>query len=348
LSQTFNLTVTAQSCNYFVDPLSKNVTADGGGVLVLISTGKSCSWAAASNVSWITVSGSSSGTGSGAVQLQVAQNPEGAARTGTIAIAGQTFVVNQDAAQLNGPRITDGIANAASWVSATSGIARGAYIAIMGSGLGPTQPATSPGYPIPVSLGDGAVSVNIVQSNAKAQAYLKFVSSSQINAILPSTLAAGAADISVTYNGVTGSPVRVQIVDSSFGIFYRTDGNNAAGIVQNVASATDYPLNMAGTPAKPGQIIVIWGTGLGPISTADNVAPPGGDLTTAVEITIGGKPAVRTYSGRAPGFAGVDNIYAVLPADVSLGCYVPLVVKVGGVASNTVMIAISADGKPCQ
>jgi uncharacterized protein (TIGR03437 family) len=95
--------------------------------------------------------------------------------------------------------------------------------------------------------------------------------------------------------------------------------------------------------------VILWGTGLGPIAGADNVAPGAGDLAAVpVEIMVGGKAARRIYAGRQPETAAVDNVYFVVPEDVPLGCYVPVELKAGGIAANPVVISITATGGPCQ
>jgi regulation of enolase protein 1 (concanavalin A-like superfamily) len=60
---------------------------------VTVTTGSWCSWTAASNDSWLTV-GTSAGTGSGPVAISVPVN-NGAERTGTATIAGQTYTATQ-------------------------------------------------------------------------------------------------------------------------------------------------------------------------------------------------------------------------------------------------------------
>ena len=59
-----------------------------------MTTQTDCTWSAASNPTWVTISSGASGTGSGRVQLSVAENT-GDARSGTLVIAGQTVTVNQ-------------------------------------------------------------------------------------------------------------------------------------------------------------------------------------------------------------------------------------------------------------
>ncbi|MCX6616678.1 MAG: hypothetical protein NTZ98_11360, partial [Acidobacteria bacterium] len=57
-------------------------------------------------------------------------------------------------------------------------------------------------------------------------------------------------------------------------------------------------------------------------------------------VTIGGVPAVVSYSGLAPGFVGLYQVNAQVPANAPSGTAVPVVVNVGGVASNAVTLAI--------
>jgi uncharacterized protein (TIGR03437 family) len=154
--------------------------------------------------------------------------------------------------------------------------------------------------------------------------------------------------VTVTYNGVSSPPIALNVVGTSLGIFFQ--GSNVA-IAQNVNSATDYPLNQPSTPAKPGQIVVLWGTGMGAIGGADNVAPgsAAGDMTgVPVAITVGGVAAQRLYAGRQSETAGVDVIYFAVPQGVAFGCQVPVAVTAGGVAANATVIAVTADGGACR
>lgn len=84
------------SCAYSILPTSASFTSTGGTASVSVMAGTGCGWTAASNDSWITITSGSSGTGNGSVNYSVAANA-GAARSGTMTIAGQTFTVNQSA-----------------------------------------------------------------------------------------------------------------------------------------------------------------------------------------------------------------------------------------------------------
>jgi hypothetical protein len=94
------LTVTQQplACLYTVSPLAATVPAAGGpGPSITVTAPAGCAWTAASNDAWLTITAGASGTGPGVVDFDVAANA-GAARSGTLTIAGQTFTVTQDAA----------------------------------------------------------------------------------------------------------------------------------------------------------------------------------------------------------------------------------------------------------
>jgi hypothetical protein len=85
---------TAPGCTYTIQPASASIAAAGGTANVTIQAGAACSWSAASNASWLSVSGTAVGAGNGSVTISAAANP-GGARTGTMTIAGQTFTVTQ-------------------------------------------------------------------------------------------------------------------------------------------------------------------------------------------------------------------------------------------------------------
>jgi hypothetical protein len=86
------------SCTFTIAPTSESIAAAGGPgtAIAVTASGGTCSWTASSNVSWTVTSGAS-GSGNGSVGFNVAANT-GAARNGTLTIAGQTFTANQAAA----------------------------------------------------------------------------------------------------------------------------------------------------------------------------------------------------------------------------------------------------------
>jgi len=83
-------------CTGSVTPVSFAVDAIATSRTVSVIAGTACSWTATTTASWITVT-SASGSGIGSVTFSVAANTTGAARTGTLTIAGQTVTVIQAA-----------------------------------------------------------------------------------------------------------------------------------------------------------------------------------------------------------------------------------------------------------
>ena len=186
------------------------------------------------------------------------------------------------------------------------------------------------------------------QGSTVGQAYLTFVSAGQITAILPSNTPLGSVQVTVAYNGNAGAPATINVVTTALGIF-SSAGGKGPGVVQNWISGANEPINTISMAAKPQQIGIIWATGMGPVAGADNTPPAGANMTgIPVRVLVGGQPATLLYAGRAPNFSAVDNVYFIVPQGVPLGCYVPLQVSAGGVWSNTVTIAVSADGSHCK
>lgn len=235
-----------------------------------------------------------------------------------------------------------GVVNAASFRTG-AGIAQGSVFTIFGASMGPGGGLATPGYPLGAWLSD--VTVRVTQGAITKNAIPLYVSAGQINAIMPSDAPLGDAQLQVLYAGFPSAPVTAKVLPVSFQFFLTGDQN--AGIFQNVVSATDYRLNTLSAPARSGQIVIGWGTGLGAGSGSDSLSPQGISLPVDVQVTVGGKPAKVTYKGRAPTFAGVDNIYFVVPDDAPAGCRIPVQVRAGGVDSEPVTLAISAGG-PCQ
>jgi glucose/arabinose dehydrogenase len=85
-------------CTFDIAPTSQSVAANGATGSVTVSAGAGCGWTAAANASWLHVTSGASGSGNGNVGYGVDANTSASPRTGTMAIAGQTFTVNQAAA----------------------------------------------------------------------------------------------------------------------------------------------------------------------------------------------------------------------------------------------------------
>jgi hypothetical protein len=83
------------ACTFDVNPSNPITSGAGGGSGTLkVNTASTCAWTASASASWIQVS-AAGGTGSGQVDYQIAPNPAGSERTGSISIAGTTLSVTQ-------------------------------------------------------------------------------------------------------------------------------------------------------------------------------------------------------------------------------------------------------------
>jgi uncharacterized protein (TIGR03437 family) len=350
--QTFTVTQAAAvvACSYSISPTTNTMSAQGGSssIAIAVTAGSSCSWTgsvSSSASSWLHLGSTTSGTGTGTVGYSADANTSTVSRSGTITVAGLTFTLTQaGGASATAPSIAQGgIVNAIS--NQAGGIAQGSMFSIYGSNLGPAASWTAYQFPIPDN--QNGVTVSIAQGSTTLRAYLLYVQANQINAIMPSNTPLGTVQVTVSYNGLIGAAAPVTIVRTSVGINSSAYGSGP-GIIKNYISAANQPYNTASTPAKPGQVEIAVGTGLGPIATPDNVSPPAGAPTTPVQVWVGGIQANVSYSGRAPGNAGQDQFNFTVPSNAPLGCSVPLQVTAGGTWSNTVRIAISSDGSHCQ
>ena len=251
-----------------------------------------------------------------------------------------------------------GVVNAAGFMPpprAGSAIAQGSVFSIFGAGLGPDPGVMAPEPPLLPSLAGVSVRV-FTPAGDSLGALLLYAGATQINAIMPSGTATGLNFVSVTYAGGTSSAVPIKVVRSSFGVFARRlpapAGSSRPGprlaVVQNVMGNGELQLNGPETPARPGQTITLWGTGLGAAAGSDAIPSAARQSATLVEVDVGGQAAQVSYSGRSPCCPGVDQINLQIPNDVPLGCFVPLSVRVrGAVYSNVEPISISADGARC-
>ncbi len=93
---TINQAAAPSPCTYNLSATSANVAATPNNGSVNVTAATSCQWTAASNVTWVSITGGASGTGNGTVSYSVTAN-SGAARNGTLTIAGNTYTINQAA-----------------------------------------------------------------------------------------------------------------------------------------------------------------------------------------------------------------------------------------------------------
>ncbi len=252
---------------------------------------------------------------------------------------------------------TDGIVSAASYLPSgfpNSGIAQGSIFIVFGSGMGPAAIVQNNAFPLQEKL--GGTSVDVTVNGTTTHALMIYTVAGQVAAILPSATPTGDGTLTVTYNGSASDPAPIHVIKNGFGIFTINQAGTGPAVatfadysvVTLIATGTDRPQTLA-RPAKPGEVLILWGTGLGAVTGVDESQPAvGGDMKNlAATVFVGGKSAQIQYKGRSPGSAGLDQINFKVPAGVT-GCFVPVAVQAGGVLSNFGSIAISTDGKTCK
>jgi hypothetical protein len=97
--RTFTVSQAAavQVCTYALSPTRQQVPPNGGTFSVQITTQPACGWTAESRDSWITLTSSSTGSGSGILHYEVDGGLLLGSRTGEIEIAGRILFVDQSA-----------------------------------------------------------------------------------------------------------------------------------------------------------------------------------------------------------------------------------------------------------
>lgn len=167
-------------------------------------------------------------------------------------------------------------------------------------------------------------------------AYIAYVSPTQINALAPN-VAAGTATVMVTNSGLTSKAVDAQIQSEQPAFFQW--GNYAVATRQDFSLAVKNG-TFPGTntvAAKPGDVIILWGTGFGPVSPAvpAGIETPSNttyNTATLVTVTVGSQSATVYGAALAPGYAGLYQIAIQIPAGLSNGDY-PVVATINGAAS---------------
>ncbi len=211
------------------------------------------------------------------------------------------------------PRIgAGGIANGAAFQAGA--MAPGTIISIFGENMATTtQQATV--LPLPIEIAGTRVMVNNVP------APLFFVSPGQINAQVPFEVAGiTPVNVVVQVSGQTSAPEPLQIAATSPGIFtVPSVGSGPGAIIDASTFQTIAPLP-GGAPARPGQVVAIFCTGLGqtnpPLASgaAGATSEPLNRTVQAATVTIGGQNATVSFSGAAPGFAALYQINAMVPS----------------------------------
>ncbi len=195
-----------------------------------------------------------------------------------------------------------------------------------------TWPRTAPAN----SSGPGAVSVTI---NGVA-APLWYVSPTQINGQIPFETALGTATAVITVNGSPAGQINFPVVAAAPDVI--TQNGSTQAVAQNASEG--YTINSPTSPAHPGDIEVVWLSGIGqtnpPVATAA-AAPstaPFAMVNYPYQITLNGEPVTVYFLGYAPGLTADVQANIAIPTDQTGD--LPLVVTVNGQSSVPTIISV--------
>ncbi len=219
------------------------------------------------------------------------------------------------------------IFNAASYAPITNSVAPGEFVTIFGLGLSSSTLGAQT-LPLPQTLGQTSVTVN------GRPAPLLYVSSTQINLLVPFATIESYATFQVSNNHTLSNSVTVYTSPTAPGVFTLTGLNGVnytAGIGPAAVTHLDYSLVTPTNPAVAGEILVLYLTGLGAVTppVEDGAAGPSNPPSTAIEsasigVDIFDSAGVDTtanvsFAGLAPFFAGVNQINFTVPMGVASG-----------------------------
>jgi uncharacterized protein (TIGR03437 family) len=169
---------------------------------------------------------------------------------------------------------------------------------------------------------------------------VQYVSSTRIQVLTPPDLGLGTVSVQVTNSNGTSAAVSVTSQQFAPGFFEWLNS-------QPVATHVDFTDAMKnGTysgfttvPAAPGEYIILWGSGFGPT----NPATPNGTVvpstatyfvTTIPTLTLNGQTMTYYATALAPGFVGLYQVVAQVPASTPNGDW-PVIATVNGISSPT-------------
>ena len=238
------------------------------------------------------------------------------------------FAINSSAS--GNPAITPGGVGDAARGGAV--VARGGLASIYGTNLAAST--TKPGV-VPVSTYLGGVQVSV----GGRYAPIMFISPKQINFQVPfETPVSSGVPVIVTRDGVASSPVNVTVADYAPAVFVYGNAPDPIAVHANGSLIT------AANPAAAGEVIVVYGTGVGKLSPFE---PETGDspiitarATLTPTVTVGGSNAPVLFAGLTSGFVGLAQFNIQLPNPLPGGGSLPLVISFGSASSQPVNIAV--------
>jgi len=234
-----------------------------------------------------------------------------------------------------------------------SQLAQGSIAVAYGRNMGPANLVIASTLPWPTTL--SGTSAQIEAGGQTINLPIYYTSATQVAFLVPSNTPAGGGNIRVTYNGQTSATFAIGTLQSNLGIFtVNSQGSGAAivtypdySLVSRTRAANCGGPNTNCGAANPGQTLILWATGLGPVTGNESATPQPGDMTNVpLRLWIGGQSAEIVYRGRSGCCVGEDQIVFVVPDNVS-GCSVPIVAQINNAISNYATMAIAPAGSTC-
>jgi uncharacterized protein (TIGR03437 family) len=237
--------------------------------------------------------------------------------------------------------------NAAASAAAFGGfaaVAPGSWIEIHGSHLANHARAWTSadfhGTQAPTSLDGVAVTIG------GQAAFVSYVSPEQINAEIPSGTQLGPQEVRVTTPGGTSEAQMITVNEIQPGLLapagLMIGGKQYTQAVLADGSTVAAPAgatNEAARPARPGETVVLYGVGFGPVSAgigAGDVVQQDNSLLLPFQVFFGGTRASVKYAGLAPGTVGLYQFNVVVP-DAAEGAAVPLTFALGSSSGEQVL-----------
>jgi uncharacterized protein (TIGR03437 family) len=211
-------------------------------------------------------------------------------------------------------------------------VAPGGYLSIFGSGLA-RETRLAGSLPLPVELGATTVAI------AGRGLPLHFTSNGQLNGVLPYGVPDSTPQQMIVRKGQAYSLPETVLVAASEPAVFTTSGTGSGQGHICVATEDGLRLEDASRPAKSGEVLVLYATGLGPVSppVPDGAPAPADPLSrtvTAVTATIQGQDSEVTFAGLAPGYVGVSQLNIVVPPSLHADASALLILNIGQQSSS--------------
>ena len=250
--------------------------------------------------------------------------------------------------------VIGGLANNYSYVPAglpNYGIAQGSIFDIFGTNLVASSSALQDPQKASLPSSLNGITVNVTVNGTTTHPLMYFAihgNPDEIAAVLPSATPVGTGTITVSTSAGTSATFPIVVVQSAFGILTMNGYGSGMGAIQDYNY--NYNLLSLANSAKPGDILVLWGTGLGPVTGDESKLQQQQDMGSnyPIEVDIGGVSATVSYHGRSV-FPGLDEVFIIVPQGIS-GCNNSVVIrhKNNNIVSNVATAPIAASGGTCS